>query len=532
MSRWLCSIHCCRHWVVCKPPFFSLPSVNIDKGDRMPAASAQIMPVLRNELTALVIQIEHIKQPSAKVAALDTLRRIIEAAPQLAELYSAPLANILLHGKWSDLDEAICMFRLLRVVMKAAGSALQSRALAFAHLAVSAIKDQSSASKRREAVSALTDIVANTVCMKDLAPYRDDTLKALVKHLASEDDPAAKRDVVRCLGMIGAAKPYEPATTQVEPDMVSTASRPGGPSTQDRLENGLIAFGQSEVWNRLPEWIADAVMIELLAIWDDEALKTLHFSVVDAVIRIFRWKTSRERSWHHKDAILGKLLARIADATLDMPATCFYISSLGYLAKEIGHEMEQHMGRIIPILVRRWEAGVDPPSCVVTCIHTLANTVRGCFRVALPIIFPKMASILSDETSGEHTVTAVLRFCQACAPLLKDWLHLAIPAIFAAANNNAAPSQLDMALETLVVLASQVYLVPHLSRILSSLSRLINDPNTKEAATRALCQIVKECGHDGLATAAAFESQLGFCIREHPEYRVHCPQVPMDVDAM
>lgn len=498
----------------------------------MAHASATILPVLRNELVAILVQMQQVKCAAARSQSITTLHHLLLAAPQLAELYSGPLLETLQHGRWTETEEAIALFALLQTIAGECSAILQPRALSFTHIAISAIKDQSSPRKRRGAVLALTDLVANTVCMKQLAPYRDDILKTLVKHLTIEQDAQAKRDVVRCLGMIGASRPYDPPILQVEPDMVSTASQSGGPSTQDILENGLIAFDQAEVWDKLPCFIADAVMVDLLAIWNDNALNHLHFAVVDAIIRIFRWELSRRRSWHHASGIIAKFTEKIADTTSDMPVTCFYISSLSYFVKEVGARMEEYTGSILPVLMHRWEFGVEPASCVVACLHALALAVRGCFKTALPIAFPKMANILSDTESREASLLAVLRFCQACAPLLKDWLHLAVPALLVCCESSFPVIQ-QMALDTLVILAAQVYLVPHLSRITSNLAKLARASQTGEMATKAtkaLCQIVKECGREGLVFTRAFQSQLGFVMHEHPDYLEHAPQAAIVFD--
>ena len=473
---------------------------------------------------------EHIKLPSVRAQSLLILTQVVEAAPLLAELYSGPLINLLLRGRiHEDEEAAIRSFGLLRGIARHAGNAMRPHALAFAHQAVTAIKDQTSAPKRREAVLTLTDIVASTVCMKELAPYRDDFLHALVKHLAAETDVQAKRDVVRCLGMIGASKPYQSAVTQVDPDMVSTASIPGGPSTQDRLENGLIAFDQAEVYDRLPEWIADAVLIELIKVWNEPSLHTFHFAVVDAVVRIFRWDVSKNRSWQHARPIVKKLISEIADSTHDMATTCFYISSLGNFAREVGSHMEEHMPEVMPVLMRRWEAGVEPGSCIVNCIHSLAGAVRGCFKTTLPIVFPKMASLLIDPNVGEATALSVLRFCQASAALLKDWLHVAIPALFAACESPSREVQ-QMALDTIVEIASQVYVLPHLSRMMPKFVRLVKSDNQGQAATKAMCELVKECGSDASGLVQAYEGQLGFSIYDHPSFCEYTRREPMEVE--
>ena len=489
--------------------------------DRMDKASAAILPILRNELTSLVVQLEHLKLKSARAQTLQVLSAIIEAAPVLGDLCSGPLISVLRHGRAQDDEEvALQSFALLRKIARHAGHALRPHALTFAHLAVTAVKDKTSSTKRRDAVNTLTEIVANTVCMRELAPYRDDFLHALVKHLASESDAQAKRDVVRCLGMIGASKPYQPAVTQVDPDMVSTSSIPGGPSTQDKLENGLIAFDQPEVYDRLPCWIADAVLIELMGIWNEPSLHPFHFSVVEAVVRIFRWELSKSRSWQHATPIISKLIAEIANASHDMATTCFYISSLGNFAKEVGSHMEEHMHSIMPVLMQRWESGVEPATCIITCIHNLAIAVRGCFKTTLPIVFPKMASMLADPDSSEQTVLAILRFSQSNASLLKDWLHLAIPAFFACSGSPSVEVQ-QAVLDTIAKVAALVYVLPHLSRMMPNFVRLVQCSAEPEAVIRTMCQVAKECGTEALGLLRAFEGQLGFSIREHPDYRAY-----------
>lgn len=234
-------------------------------------------------------------------------------------------------------------------------------------------------------------------------------------------------------------------------------------------------------------------------------------------MRIFRYETSNKRSLHYINSIIGRFYDCIADADLDAETVCFYISSLGNFALEVDWRMEEHMDRILRLLSDRWHDGLEPSSCIVNCITSIAKAVKGCFRLGLRTVFPKMAASLQDPDTSEATSLAILRFIQSQPSILREWAAITVPAVVEALQRPSLPTQ-HLALETLVILSSNIYMPPQLSRVMPVLVKLTKQGETVEQATRTICSIAKECGRDSMPFLHAFERQLAFCIWDHPYF--------------
>jgi FKBP12-rapamycin complex-associated protein len=219
---------------------------------------------------------------------MTVLKEIMDAAPPLADLYSAPITNVLLDLlRNADAEDVTVLgLEVVRQLAKYAGNSLRANAMDFVELASTALRDQASAQKRRTAVLALTEIVAQTACMGDMVEHRDDYIDALIGHLALETEPTSRRDVVRALGTIGALKPANSALDIADKLVQELADSPEAASSADHLEAGLIPLDEGVVRVRVPLYIADWVLAQLMEIWNEPFLK-LHHARVSSLLYIY-----------------------------------------------------------------------------------------------------------------------------------------------------------------------------------------------------------------------------------------------------
>lgn len=466
---------------------------------------------------------------------------IIDAAPSLATLYASPILDVLDAQLKTAEEEGLILvaFDLTRRLARHAGQILKDKAMTFARYTLDALRDQASIVKRRAAVVTLTDVVAYTACMSEVAALREDFIDLLVAHLATETGVAEKRDTVKALGMLGATRPSVRPEDVTERLVKTWALDAEAASSASSLESGLISTEPEVMRIRMPLYIADWVMGQLIAIWREPTLRIHHLAVgsgiyccfryplnrdspqvADAVVRIFRHERSRARSWHFLETLIPRFYDAITDRTLDSTSTCFYISALGKVAKVAESRIEDHVEPILSALVRRWDEGLEPSNCIVDTISDLSTALRGGFQRYLPLVIPKLCSALLAPACSEATVAGSLRFLQESAGLLRDWTHAIIPALLSIVEK-VLPASQNAIMDTLLALACFSHTTPHLSRIMPVLSRLHNNPRLSEKAHRTMCGIAKECGKEANSFIQGLESHTGVVILGHPFYAAY-----------
>lgn len=170
-------------------------------------------------------------------------------------------------------------FELTRQLARHAGSMLREKATVFVRYTLDALRDQASAAKRRSAVVTLTDIVAYTACMSELSSMRDDFIDLLVSHLATETGVVEKRETVRALGMLGASRPSLSPEDVTEKLIKSWSLDAEAAFSATSLESGLISTDPEVMRVRMPLYIADWVLGQLISIWREPSLKVHHLAV-------------------------------------------------------------------------------------------------------------------------------------------------------------------------------------------------------------------------------------------------------------
>lgn len=206
---------------------------------------------------------------------------IVDAAPTLASLYGTPILKVLdAQLKTADDDSLVIVaFDLTRRLAEHAGHILKDQAMTFVQYTRDALCDQASAAKRRSAVVTLSSIVAHTTCMSNVAVMRDDFIDLLVAHLATESSSADKREVVKALGMLGATRPSVRPEDVTEKLAKTLALDPEAVSSASSLESGLISTDPEIMRVRMPLYIADWVLGQLLTIWREPTLRSHHPAV-------------------------------------------------------------------------------------------------------------------------------------------------------------------------------------------------------------------------------------------------------------
>lgn len=212
---------------------------------------------------------------------LTVLVQILDAAPSLASLYAQPILKVL-DAQLQRMDEerlVLVAFDLTKRMAQHAGRNLREAATTYVQYTLDALRDQASIAKRRAAVVTLTDIVAYTACMSELSSSRDDIIDLLVAHLASESSVNERREAVRALGMLGASRPSLSPEDVTEKLIKTWALDAEAISSAASLESGLISTDPEVMRVRMPLYIADWVLSQLISIWRESTLRIHHLAV-------------------------------------------------------------------------------------------------------------------------------------------------------------------------------------------------------------------------------------------------------------
>lgn len=209
------------------------------------------------------------------------------------------------------------------------------------------------------------------------------------------------------------------------------------------------------------------------------------------------------------------------DHSLEAASTCFYIACLGKMAKVAEVRIEEHVEPILSTLVQRWDEGLEPSNCIVDTISDLSFALRGGFHRYLPLVIPKICSVLLNTSCPEPTVAASLRLLQETAALLRDWTHAIVPALLATTERATTSSQIGI-MDTLLALSCSSHVLPHLSRILAVLHRLYLNPRLSSKAHKTMCCIAKECGKEANTFVQGFERHAGVSIVGHQYFVDYC----------
>jgi hypothetical protein len=249
-------------------------------------------------------------------------------------------------------------------------------------------------------------------------------------------------------------------------------------------------------------------------------------------MRIFRHEQSRARSWHYIEKVIPRFVEAINDRTLDSVSTCFYISALGKIARVAEARMEEDTASILAALMSRWEEALEPVNCIIDALMDLFAALRGGFQRYLPLVIPRVCAELINPSCHEATITVSVKLLHETAHLLRDWIHLIIPALLAVAEYSSTVTNQVAAMNALVSLSCSAHIAPHMSRILPVMHRLCLQSHTSDHALRCLCAIAKECGKEAASFVQGFERHTGLNIFDNRYYRDYEEGSAGELDAM
>eukprot|EP00754_Rhynchopus_humris_P013492 Rhum_TRINITY_DN14328_c16_g1::Rhum_TRINITY_DN14328_c16_g1_i1::g.83259::m.83259/K07203/MTOR, FRAP, TOR; serine/threonine-protein kinase mTOR len=182
---------------------------------------SQVLPCVRRQLLQTMSLIEHSIDSHTLHESLRTLSRLTEAAPQVVQLYTSVIMDVLLprmDDLMADADVAVSFLSLLASFAAAVRTTIVPYLDTLLPFVISVLKDRSSLSKLDASLRAIGALVQFTAyAIRPLEQYPD-LLPALFSILradvaaggtcAETTHPTSKREAVKVLGICGALDPF------------------------------------------------------------------------------------------------------------------------------------------------------------------------------------------------------------------------------------------------------------------------------------------------------------------------------------
>ena len=521
---------------------------------------AYVMPALRRHLMQLLCDMDLSPDLKQREDSAKLLGVLIRAAPRLVLPYTSSILKALLsklrassqlnsapRGPLGGVTESTATaqskstsvaaqqeeaFQLnvlitLSQLSRVAGTALKSTASSILPLIIGALSEGGSYPKRMAAVRTLAQVVESTGLV--VTPYQHyPQLLGILLKMLNEGSTAARRDVMKALGTIGALDPHTHkgllAELQGEGRLEREGVRPQFPSRnalQDpqaagTLLNGLTGGGDT-VSDLLPsvglvsssdEYYPTVAINALMRVLREPGETPLHGKAVESLFQIIEAMGLNFVPYLPKVVPVLLQLTRNADDRNRRKELLRVLRHLVVL-------MKQHIRKFLPEFLQLvkdfWLEDVDQPGAlllpeILKLLATLGATLRDDFRHHIPDLLPRFVSLFTEaERTGDYSMVIYgLNSIRALGTVLEDHLQLLLPALvrlIAPSAGSPGGVPLPIAAETLAAmqdLMPGMQLAGHASAVLHPLMRLLDTgpEELREPALDTLCSIALAVGPD------------------------------------
>lgn len=115
--------------------------------------------------------------------------------------------------------------------------------------------------------------------MEAVAQNDDSVTSLIIAHLATETETSYKREAIRAVGMLGAARSVTVPEDLIDKLVTEFKDETEHSINMDKLESGLFKLDKAAMETSVPIYIADWILGQLLAIWERPSMGHLHFTV-------------------------------------------------------------------------------------------------------------------------------------------------------------------------------------------------------------------------------------------------------------
>ncbi|XP_065842793.1 serine/threonine-protein kinase mTOR-like [Oscarella lobularis] len=461
---------------------------------------AYVMPSLRKMLIQFLTELEFSGVGRNKEQAAKLLGHLIANAPKLTRPYMQPILKALIPKlKENDSNPGVVTSVLAAVgeLAHVCGHSMRPFVNDLFPVMIEILQDSASLQKRDVSLWVMSQIVENTGYV--VKPYKKypNLLDVLISVIKTEQQPSARREAIRLLGLLGALDPYKyklhmgmrpnPGTSE------QATSQSSSEKTKDEMGDTMSEMLINMPGASLEDFYSAVAISALMKILKDVNLSDQHTFVIQAVTFIF--KSLGMKCVQFLPQIMPPLLN--STETLLSKDFEFLFQQLGVLISLVKHHSLPYMDEIFKVINKFWEVNSPMQNSIILVVEQLALALGGDFKIYLPKIIPQILLVCMQDTSPDRLTTLkLLNAIQTFRSNLDDYLHLILPPIVKLFESRDVPMAVRRAaLLTIGILTTSVDFRDFASRLIHPIVRTLDHtPDLRSTCMETLSLLVQQLG--------------------------------------
>eukprot|EP01125_Pyxidicula_operculata_P010120 TRINITY_DN3337_c0_g1_i2.p1 TRINITY_DN3337_c0_g1~~TRINITY_DN3337_c0_g1_i2.p1 ORF type:complete len:2473 (-),score=614.63 TRINITY_DN3337_c0_g1_i2:487-6948(-) len=444
---------------------------------------ALTLPFLRKKLSQLLSQLEMSSDKLEKEHCAILLGRLIGDSPQMVKSYTSEVQRVLFRIV-SDPDPRVATYviRALGQLAKVGQGPMWSDIDKLVNILIDAMQDQSSSTKRLEALRTLGLIAKWTGYVMDPLVNHPRLLTLMMNMIKTEQQKDIRREAMMVIGILGAIDPYRQTQLRLKAERkvkvpnpvlslegkkVSDPSNDGNNSAQ----NNASSMSLSDLLNLSPsseEYYPTCAINALLQLLKDPSLSAHHKQAISSFNFMFKRLGLK----------LVSFLPQIIPAFITMlkneaPAREFLFQELTVLVAIIKQHIRDYMDEILKVIASCWTLPLSVP--ILQLIDELSQALRDGFTAWLPMVMPYIVRVFQQDHSDHRYPTEhALHTLVVLNTMVDDYMYLVVPHIVRLFDaKDVSWSIRKQALVTIGKLAKHVDLSDYAALIIHPLMRAV-----------------------------------------------------------
>ncbi len=394
---------------------------------------------------------------------------------------------------------ATAMLTVLGELAESLGVSISAQLQILLPVLIDMIQKQSAASTRREVVyRVLGKICQGGGFVSDPFVRFPTMLTSLLQVVRSDPDKGVREEVLRLIGIVGA----------LDPEMYNE-KRQETSKLETKADFSEVAFTSA---NFSPEFYARIAISALTDILKDSQAPILQKTVVQALVTIFRSLGAR-KTISYLNEVIPLILALLRQK--DASVSDFVLQELGSLVTQTGLFIGPFMTEILQLLFPMWGTTSFPLALVL--IQQVASSFGDEFTRFVPLIFPRLFSVLRDEQAPPPHRQAVLTLLLSFKFSLLNYTHFLAPAL---AELILVPDMVRPAIYALISFVQYLDFSLYLPSLVRSLVAVLDDTSLQELVVEALTVLGERSGHDFAPMVPLVEDALRLQGLNAPDYHM------------
>lgn len=449
------------------------------------------LPYYRKLLLQYLSEIECIKSPSLihREDSAKLLYRILLWDKSFITPYAeALLENILPMIEDNHIFFSESMIKCIGRLVFIKPECIYSRLSQLMNILQKLIQDQSSAARRRAALSTISIIIRKIDRTKIDKQIFTSLLLLTISIVRNELDHSVRSEAIRLLGIIGAIDPYLIKGLE--------KSDKFGVSVDESIQD----FSSVNISSSPEEFYAKIVVDSLISILKDSTQYLHHMAASQAIVYLFRTLGQKSHQF------LGQILPALYIIIKNCPPSSaeFYFQQLSVLVGVVGCHVGSQVEEIISVLSSKWDSQQPCYPALLNLINILAQALKGEFRPYVHRIVPPILNILESDSIGiaarPFTIQKALQTVAVLGGQISDYAGVLGDAIIIILRNSEDFKDVRIAaLRTTASICKDVTAVADNPAILQTLLGILDsstEPDIQEYCLDAMVVVALAQGRD------------------------------------